>query len=162
MIKYINLLKNIDNFHKIDGVVMIKTTYNNNNNFNFYIETSKGWLFDVEKRESAVKCYAENEEKGKYFVINVNSVDSLLNTIDNYLNPPKEIKLKKVDKMDTLLKKLRTETTSYLENLKIYSDDRDEKIMVTLGIIIDCLVDYVGNEEEIREIIDERIGQAFK
>lgn len=160
MIKYMDLLKNMENFHKIDGVVMIKTE-RYNNNFNFYIETSKGWLFNVEKRENDVKCYAENKEKGKHFVINVNSVDSLLSTIDNYLNPPKEIKLKKTDKMDTLLKRLRTETTGYLEDLK-NSDDRDEKIMETLGIIIDCLVDYVGNEEEIREIIDERIGQAFK
>ena len=161
MIKYMDLLKNIDNFHKIDGVIMIKTEYNNNN-FNFYIETSKGWLFNVEKREYDVKCRAENKEKGNHFVINnVNSVDILLNTVDNYLNTPKEIRLKKTDKMDTLLKRLRTETTGYLEDLK-NSDDRDEKIMETLGIIIDCLVDYVGNEEEIREIIDERIGQAFK
>lgn len=160
MIKYMDLLKNMENFHKINGVVMIKTEYNNNN-FNFYVETSKGWLFNVEKRENGVKCYAENKEKGKHFVINVNSVDSLLSTIDNYLNPPKEIKLKKTDKMDTLLKRLKTETTGYLEDLK-NSDDRDEKIMETLGIIIDCLVDYVGNEEEIREIIDERICQAFK
>lgn len=160
MIKYMDLLKNIDNFHKIDGVVVLKSEYDNNE-FNFYIETSKGWLFNVEKKESDVKCYAENKEKGNYFVINVNSVDSLLSTIDNYLNPPKEIKLKKTDKMDTLLKRLRTETTGYLEDLK-NSDDRDEKIMETLGIIIDCLVDYVGNEEEIREIIDERIGQAFE
>lgn len=160
MIKYMDLLKNIDNFHKIDGVVVLKSEYDNNE-FNFYIETSKGWLFNVEKRESDVKCYAENKEKGNYFIINVNSVDSLLSTIDNYLNPPKEIKLKKTDKMDTLLKRLRTETTGYLEDLK-NSDDRDEKIMETLGIIIDCLVDYVGNEEEIREIIDERIGQAFE
>lgn len=160
MIKYIDLLKNMENFHEIDGVVMVKTE-RYNNNFNFYIETSKGWLFNVEKRENGVKCYAENKEKGKHFVINVNSVDSLLSTIDNYLNPPKEIKLKKTDKMDTLLKRLKTETTGYLEDLK-NSDDRDEKIMETLGIIIDCLVDYVGNEEEIREIIDERICQAFK
>lgn len=160
MIKYMDLLKNMDNFHEIDGVVMIKTEYNNNN-FNFYVITSKNWLFNVEKRENDVKCYAENKEKDKHFVINVNSVDSLLKTIDNYLNPPKEIKLKKTDKMDTLLKRLKTETTGYLEDLK-NSDDRDEKIMETLGIIIDCLVDYVGNEEEIREIIDERIGQAFE
>ena len=160
MIKYMDLLKNKENFHEIDGVVMVKTE-RYNNNFNFYIETSKGWLFNVEKRENGVKCYAENKEKGNHFVINVNSVDSLLSTIDNYLNPPKEIKLKKTDKMDTLLKRLRTETTGYLEDLK-NSDDRDEKIMETLGIIIDCLVDYVGNEEEVREIIDERIGQAFK
>lgn len=160
MIKYMDLLKNIDNFYKIDGVVMLKSEYDNNN-FNFYVETSKGWLFNVEKRENDVKCYTENKEKGNHFVINVNSVDSLLSTIDNYLNPPKEIKLKKTDKMDTLLKRLRTETTGYLEDLK-NSDDRDEKIMETLGIIIDCLVDYVGNEEEIREIIDERIGQAFE
>lgn len=160
MIKYIDLLKNIDNFQKIDGVVMVKTV-GYNNNFNFYIETSKGWLFNVEKRDNGVKCYAENKEKGKHFAISANSVDSLLNTIDNYLNPPKEIKLKKTDKMDTLLKRLKTETTGYLEDLK-NSDDRDEKIMETLGIIIDCLVDYVGNEEEIREIIDERISQAFK
>lgn len=161
MIKYIDLLKNIDNFHKIDGVVMIQTEYNNNNNFNFYIETSKGWLFNIEKRANDVKCYAENKEKGNHVVININSVDSLLSTINNYLNPPKEIKLKKTDRMDILLKRLRTETTGYLEDLK-NSDDRDEKIMETLEIIIDCLVDYVGNEEEIREIIDERIGQAFK
>ncbi len=160
MIKYIDLLKNMENFHEINGVVMVKTE-RYNNNFNFYIETSKGWLFNIEKRENDVKCYAENKEKGNHFVINVNSVDSLLNTIDNYLNPPKEIKLKKTDKMDTLLKRLRTETTGYLEDLK-NSDDRDEKIMETLGIIIDCLVDYVGNEQEIREIIDERIGQAFE
>lgn len=164
MIKYMDLLKNMENFYKIDGIVMIKTE-RYNNNFNFYIETSKGWLFNVEKRESNVKCYAENEEKGNHFVINVNSVDSLLSTIDNYLNPPREIKLKKTDKMDILLKRLRTETTGYLEDLK-NSDDRDEKIMEkimeTLGIIIDCLVDYVGNEEEIREIIDERICQAFE
>lgn len=117
MIKYMDLLKNMENFHKIDGVVMIKTEYNNNN-FNFYVETSKGWLFNVEKRENNVKCYAENKEKGKHFVINVNSVDSLLSTIDNYLNPPKEIKLKKTDKMDTLLKRLKTETTGYLEDFK--------------------------------------------
>lgn len=156
MIKYMDLLKNMENFHKIDGVVKIKTE-RYNNNFNFYVKTSKGWLFNVEKRENNVKCYAEDKEKGKHFVINVNSVDNLLSTIDNYLNPPKEIKLKKTDKMDTLLKRLRTETTGYLEELK-NSDDRDEKIMKTLGIIIDCLVDYVGNEEEIREIIDERIG----
>lgn len=145
MIKYMDLLKNMENFHKIDGVVRLKSEYDNNN-FNFYIETSKDWLFNVEKRENDVKCYAENKEEGKHFAINnVNSVDNLLSTVDNYLNPPKEIKLKKTDKMDTLLKRLR-----------------DEKIMETLGIIIDCLVDYVGNEEEIREIIDERIGQAFK
>lgn len=161
MFKYIDLVKNIDNFHKIDGVVMLQTEYNNNNNFNFYIETSKGWLFNVEKRKNDVKCYAENKEKGKHFALNVDSVEYLLNTINDYLNPPIEIKLKKTDKMDTLLKRLRTETTGYLEDLK-NSDDRDEKIMETLGIIIDCLVDYVGNEEEIREIIDERIGQAFK
>lgn len=160
MIKYIDLLKNMENFHEIDGVVMVKTE-RYNNNFNFYIETSKGWLFNVEKRENGVKCYAENKEKGKHFAINVNSVDSLLNTINNYLNPPRENKVKKTDKMDLLLKRLRTETTGYLEDLK-NSDDRDEKIMETLGIIIDCLVDYVGNEEEIREIIDERIGQAFE
>lgn len=160
MIKYMDLLKNMENFHKIDGVVMLKSEYDNNN-FNFYVETSKGWLFNVEKRANNVKCYAENKEKGNYFVINVNSVDSLLSTIDNYLNPPKEIKSEKTDRMDTLLKRLRTETTGYLEELK-NSDDRDEKIMETLGIIIDCLVDYVGNEEEIREIIDERIEQAFE
>ena len=160
MIKYIDLLKNMENFHEIDGVVMVKTE-RYNNNFNFYIETSKGWLFNVEKRENGVKCYAENKEKGKHFAINVNSVDSLLSTINSYLNPPKENKVQKTDKMDLLLKRLRTETTGYLEDLK-NSDDRDEKIMETLGIIIDCLVDYVGNEEEIREIIDERIGQAFE
>lgn len=160
MIKYIDLLKNMEKFHGIDGVVMVKTE-RYNNNFNFYIETSKGWLFDVEKRENGVKCYAKNKEKGNYFGLSVNSVDSLLSTIDNYLNPPKEIKLKKTDEMDTLLKRLKTETTGYLEDLK-NSDDRNEKIMETLGIIIDCLVDYVGNEEEIREIIDERICQAFK
>lgn len=160
MIKYMDLLKNMENFHKIDGIVMIKTE-RYNNNFNFYIETSKGWLFNVEKRGNDVKCYAENKEKGNHFVINVNSVDSLLNTIDNYLNPPKKNNVQESDKMDTLLKRLRTETTGYLEDLK-NSDDRDEKIMETLGIIIDCLVDYVGNEEEIREIIDERIGQAFE
>lgn len=161
MIKYIDLLKNMENFHKIDGVVMIEASYNNNNNFNFYIETSKGWLFNVEKRENDVKCYAENKEKCNHFAISANSVDSLLSTIDNYLNPPKENKVQKSEEMDLLLKRLRTETTGYLEDLK-NSDDRDEKIMETLGIIIDCLVDYVGNEEEIREIIDERIGQAFK
>lgn len=160
MIKYMDLLKNMENFHKIDGVTMLKSEYDNNN-FNFYIVTSKDWLFNVEKRENDVKCYAENKETGNHFVINVNSVDSLLGTINNYLNPPKEIKLKKTDRMDILLKRLRTETTGYLEDLK-NSDDRNEKIMETLGIIIDCLVDYVGNEEEIREIIDERIGQAFK
>ena len=160
MIKYMDLLKNMENFHKIDGVTMLKSEYDNNN-FNFYVITSKDWLFNVEKRKNDVKCYAENKEKGRRFAISVNSVDSLLSTIDNYLNPPKEIKLKKTDKMDTLLKRLRTETTGYLEDLK-NSDDRDEKIMKTLGIIIDCLVDYVGNEEEIREIIDERIGQAFE
>lgn len=160
MIKYMDLLKNMENFHKIDGVVMIETE-SYDNNFNFYIDTSKGWIFDIEKRENDVKCYAKNKEKGNYLAFSANSVDSLLSTIDNYLNPPKEIKLKKTDKMDTLLKRLRTETTGYLEDLK-NSDDRDEKIMETLGIIIDCLVDYVGNEEEIREIIDERIGQAFK
>ena len=87
--------------------------------------------------------------------------DYLLNTINDYLNPPKENKIEKADKMDLLLKRLRTETTGYLEDLK-NTDDRDEKIMETLGIIIDCLVDYVGNEEEIREIVDERIGQAFE
>lgn len=160
MIKYMDLLKNMENFYKIDGVVMLKSKYDNNN-FNFYVKTSKDWLFNVEKRENDVKCYAENNEKGNHFAINVNSVDNLLSTIDNYLNPPKEIKLKKTDRMDILLKRLRTETTGYLEELK-NSDDRDEKIMETLGIIIDCLVDYVGNEEEIREIIDERIGQAFE
>lgn len=160
MIKYMDLLKNMENFHKIDGVTMLKSEYDNNN-FNFYIVTSKDWLFNIEKRENDVKCYAENKEKGNHFVINVNSVDSLLSTIDNYLNPPKEIKLKKTNKMDTLLKRLRTETTGYLEDLK-NSDDKNEKIMETLGIIIDCLVDYVGNEEEIREIIDERIGQVFE
>lgn len=160
MIKYMDLLKNMENFHKIDGVTMLKLEYDNNN-FNFYIVTSKDWLFNVEKRENDVKCYAENKEEGRRFAISVNSVDSLLSTIDNYLNPQKKIKLKKTDKMDILLKRLRTETTGYLEDLK-NSDDRDEKIMETLGIIIDCLVDYVGNEEEIREIIDERIGQAFK
>lgn len=160
MIKYIDLLKNMENFHEIDGVVMVKTE-RYNNNFNFYIETSKGWLFNVEKRENGVKCYAENKEKGRHFALNVNSVDYLLNTINDYLNPPKENKAQKNDEMDTLLKRLKTETTGYLEDLK-NSDDRDEKIMETLGIIIDCLVDYVGNEEEIREIIDERICQAFK
>lgn len=160
MIKYMDLLKNMENFHKIDGVVRLKSEYDNNN-FNFYIETSKGWLFNVEKRENDVKCYAKNKEKGRHFALNVDSVDYLLSTINDYLNPSKKIKLKKTDKMDTLLKRLRTETTGYLEDLK-NSDDRDEKIMETLGIIIDCLVDYVGNEEEIREIIDERIGQAFK
>lgn len=160
MIKYMDLLKNMENFHKIDGVTMLKSEYDNNN-FNFYIVTSKDWLFNVEKRENDVKCYAENKEAGRRFAISVNSVDSLLSTINNYLNPPKKIKLKKTDRMGTLLKRLRTETTGYLEELK-NSDDRDEKIMETLGIIIDCLVDYVGNEEEIREIIDERIGQAFK
>lgn len=161
MIKYMDLLKNMDNFYKIDGVVMIKTTYNNDNNFNFYIETSKGWLFNVEKRESGVKCYAENEEKGKYFAINVNSVDSLLNAVDNYLNPPKEIKLKKADKMDTLLKRLRTDTTEHLEKMK-KTDDYDERVLETMGIIIDCLVDYVGNTEKIREVIGERLYEAFK
>lgn len=160
MIKYMDLLKNMDNFHKIDGVVMIKTEYNNNN-FNFYIETSKGWLFNVEKREYDVKCYAENKEKGNHFVINVNSVDSLLNTIDNYLNPPKEIKLKKTDKMDTLLKRLRTDTTEHLEKMK-KTDDYDERVLETMGIIIDCLVDYVGNTEEIREIIGKRLDEAFE
>ena len=160
MIKYMALLKNMENFHKIDGVIKLKSEYDYNN-FNFYVITSKDWLFNVEKKENDVKCYAENKEEGRRFAISVNSVDSLLSTIDNYLNPPKKIKLKKTDKMDILLKRLRTETTGYLEDLK-NSDDRDEKIMETLGIIIDCLVDYVGNEEEIREIIDERIGQAFK
>lgn len=160
MIKYIDLLKNMENFHKIDGVVMVKTE-RDNNHFNFYIETSKGWLFNVEKRDGKVKCYAENKEKGKHFALNVDSVDYLLNTINDYLNPPKENKVEKADKMDLLLKRLRIATTGYLEDLK-NTDDRDEKIMETLGIIIDCLVDYVGNEEEIREIIDERIGQAFE
>lgn len=161
MIKYIDLIKNIENFHEIDGVVMVRARRYNNNNFNFYIETSKGWLFNIEKRENCVKCYAENKEKGEHFALNVDSVYYLLNTINDYLNPPKENKTEKADKMDLLLKRLRTETTGYLEDLK-NTDDRDEKIMETLGIIIDCLVDYIGNEEEIREIIDERIGQAFE
>lgn len=160
MIKYMDLLKNIDNFHKIDGVVMVQTEYNNNN-FNFYIETSKGWLFNVEKRENDVKCYAENKEKGNHFALNVNSVDYLLNTINDYLNPPKENKIEKNDKMTLLLKRLRTEHTGHLEDLK-NTDDYDEKIMETLGIIIDCLVDYVGNEEEIRAVINERIDEAFE
>lgn len=157
MIKYMDLLKNMDNFYKIDGVVGLKTEYNNNNNFNFYVETSKGWLFNVEKRENDVKCYAENKEKGKHFAINnVNSVDTLLNTIDNYLNPPKEI-----DKMDLLLKRLRTDTTEYLETMK-KTDAYSERVLETMGIIIDCLVDYVGNTEEIREIIGERLDEAFE
>ena len=160
MIKYMDLLKNIDNFHEIDGVVMIKTEYNNNN-FNFYVETSKGWLFNVEKRENNVKCYAENKEKGNHFVINVNSVDSLLSTIDNYLNPPKKNNVQKSDEMDLLLERLRTDTTEYLEKMK-KTDDYDERVLETMGIIIDCLVDYVGNTEEIREIIGKRLDEAFE
>lgn len=160
MIKHMDLLKNMENFYKIDGVVMVKTE-RYNNNFNFYIKTSKGWLFNIEKRENDVKCYAENKEKGNHFAINVNSVDSLLSTIDNYLNPPKEIKLKKTDKMDTLLKRLRTDTTEYLKKMK-KTDDYDERVLETMGIIIDCLVDYVGNTEEIREIIGKRLDEAFE
>lgn len=160
MIKYIDLLKNMENFHEIDGVVMVKTE-RFNNDFNFYIETSKGWLFNVEKRDDRVKCYAENKEKGKHFAINVNSVDSLLNTINNYLNPPKENKVEKTDKMDLLLKRLRTESSGYLEDLK-NTDYYDERFKETLGIIIDCLIEYIGHEEEIREIINDRIDEAFE
>lgn len=160
MIKYIDLLKNMENFHEIDGVVMVKTE-RYNNNFNFYIETSKGWLFNVEKRENGVKCYAENKEKGKHFAINVNSVDGLLNTINDYLNPPKENKAQKNDEMDLLLKRLRNDTTEHLEKMK-KTDDYDERVLETMGIIIDCLVDYVGNTEEIREIIGERLDEAFE
>lgn len=160
MIKYIDLLKNMENFHEIDGVVMVKTE-RYNDNFNFYIETSKGWLFEVEKRENGVKCYAKNKEKGNYFALSVNSVDSLLNTINNYLNPPKENKAQKNDEMDLLLKRLRNDTTEYLEKMK-KTDDYDERVLETMGIIIDCLVDYVGNEEEIREIIGKRLDEAFE
>lgn len=161
MIKYMDLLKNMENFHKIDGFVMIKTEYNNDDNFNFYIVTSKGWLFNVEKRENDVKCYVKSKGINKHFAINVNSVDSLLSTIDNYLNPPMKIKLKKTDKMDTLLKRLRTETTEHLEKMK-KTDDYNERVLETMGIIIDCLVDYVGNTEEIREIIGKRFDEAFE
>lgn len=160
MIKYIDLLKNMENFHEIDGVVMVKTE-RYNNNFNFYIETSKGWLFNVEKRENGVKCYAENKEKGRHFALNVNSVDYLLNTINDYLNPPKENKAQKNDEMDLLLKRLRNDTTEYLEKMK-KTDDYDERVLETMGIIIDCLVDYVGNTEEIREIIGKRLDEAFE
>lgn len=160
MIKYIDLLKNMENFHEIDGVVMVKTE-RYNNNFNFYIETSKGWLFNVEKRENGVKCYAENKEKGRHFALNVNSVDYLLNTINDYLNPPKGNKAQKNDEMDLLLKRLRNDTTEYLEKMK-KTDDYDERVLETMGIIIDCLVDYVGNTEEIREIIGKRLDEAFE
>jgi hypothetical protein len=160
MIKYIDLLKNMENFQEIDGVVMVKTE-RYNNNFNFYIETSKGWLFDVEKRENDVKCYAKNKEKGNYFAISVNSVDSLLNTINDYLNPPKENNAQKNDEMDLLLKRLRNDTTEHLEKMK-KTDDYDERVLETMGIIIDCLVDYVGNTEEIREIIGKRLDEAFE
>lgn len=159
MIKYIDLLKNMENFHKIDGVVMVKTE-RYNNNFNFYIETSKGWLFNIEKRDDGVKCYAENKEKSRHFAININDVDSLLSTINYYLNPPKK-KLKKTDKMDLLLKRLRNDTTEYLEKMK-KTNDYEERVLETMGIIIDCLVDYVGNTEEIREIIGERLDEAFE
>lgn len=137
MIKYMDLLKNMENFHKIDGVVMIKTEYNNDDNFNFYIVIPKGWLFNVEKRENDVKCYVKSKGINKHFAINVNSVDSLLSTIGNYLNPPMKIKLKK-------------------------TDDYNERVLETMGIIIDCLVDYVGNTEEIREIIGKRFDEAFE
>lgn len=160
MIKYIDLLKNMENFHEIDGVVMVKTE-RYNNNFNFYIETSKGWLFNVEKRENGVKCYAENKEKGRHFALDVNSVDYLLNTINDYLNPPKGNKAQKNDEMDLLLKRLRNDTTEYLEKMK-KTDDYDERVLETMGIIIDCLVDYVGNTEEIREIIGKRLDEAFE
>lgn len=160
MIKYIDLLKNMENFHEIDGVVMVKTE-RYNNNFNFYIETSKGWLFNVEKRENGVKCYAENKEKGRHFALDVNSVDYLLNTINDYLNPPKGNKAQKNDEMDLLLKRLRNNTTEYLEKIK-KTDDYDERVLETMGIIIDCLVDYVGNTEEIREIIGKRLDEAFE
>jgi hypothetical protein len=160
MIKYIDLLKNMEKFHEIDGVVMTKTE-RYNNNFNFYIETSKGWLFNVEKRENGVKCYAENKEKGRHLAINVDSVDYLLNTIKDYLNPPKENKAQKNDEMDLLLKRLRNDTTEHLEKMK-KTDDYDERVLETMGIIIDCLVDYVGNTEEIREIIGKRLDEAFE
>lgn len=160
MIKYIDLLKNMENFHEIDEVVMVKTE-RYNNNFNFYIETSKGWLFNVEKRENGVKCYAENKEKGRHFALDVNSVDYLLNTINDYLNPPKGNKAQKNDEMDLLLKRLRNDTTEYLEKMK-KTDDYDERVLETMGIIIDCLVDYVGNTEEIREIIGKRLDEAFE
>lgn len=160
MIKQIDLLKNMENFYKIDGVVVIETE-GYNDDFNFYIGTSKGWLFNVEKRKNDVKCYAENKEKGIHLAINVDSVDYLLSTINDYLNPPKENRAQKNDEMDLLLKRLRNNTTEHLEKMK-KTDDYDERILETMGIIIDCLVDYVGNEEEIREIIDERIGQAFE
>lgn len=160
MIKYIDLLKNMENFNEIDGVVMIKTE-SYNNNFNFYIETSKGWLFNVEKRENGVKCYAENKEEGKHFALDVDSVDYLLSTINDYLNPPKENKVEKTDKMDLLLKRLRYDTTGHLEEMK-KTDDYEERVLETMGIIIDCLVDYVGNNGEIREIIGERLDEAFE
>jgi hypothetical protein len=160
MIKYIDLLKNMEKFHEIDGVVMTKTE-RYNNNFNFYIETSKGWLFNIEKRENGVKCYAENKEKGRHFALNVDSVDYLLNTINDYLNPPKENKTQKNDEMDLLLKRLRNDTTEHLEKMK-KTDDYDERVLETMGIIIDCLVDYVGNTEEIREIIGKRLDEAFE
>jgi hypothetical protein len=160
MIKYIDLLKNMEKFHEIDGVVMTKTE-RYNNNFNFYIETSKGWLFKIEKRENGVKCYAENKEKGRHFALNVDSGDYLLNTINDYLNPPKENKTQKNDEMDLLLKRLRNDTTEHLEKMK-KTDDYDERVLETMGIIIDCLVDYVGNTEEIREIIGKRLDEAFE
>jgi hypothetical protein len=150
----------MEKFHEIDGVVMTKTE-RYNNNFNFYIETSKGWLFNIEKRENGVKCYAENKEKGRHFALNVDSVDYLLNTINDYLNPPKENKTQKNDEMDLLLKRLRNDTTEHLEKMK-KTDDYDERVLETMGIIIDCLVDYVGNTEEIREIIGKRLDEAFE
>jgi hypothetical protein len=42
------------------------------------------------------------------------------------------------------------------------TDDYDERVLETMGIIIDCLVDYVGNTEEIREIIGKRLDEAFE
>lgn len=160
MINYTDLLKNMENFYKIDGITTI-CTEKKSNNFNFYIETSKAWLFNIENRSNDTKCYAENEDSGKHFIITVNNVDNLLNTINNYLNPPKENKIEKTDKMDLLLKRLRTESTGYLKYLK-KTDDYDASVLEILGIIIDCLVDYVGNTEEIREIIGERIAEAFE
>jgi hypothetical protein len=87
--------------------------------------------------------------------------EALLNTIKDYLNPPKENKAQKNDEMDLLLKRLRNDTTEHLEKMK-KTDDYDERVLETMGIIIDCLVDYVGNTEEIREIIGKRLDEAFE
>jgi hypothetical protein len=84
-----------------------------------------------------------------------------LNTINDYLNPPKKNKAQKNDEMDLLLKRLRNDTTRHLEKMK-KTDDYEERVLETMGIIIDCLVDYVGNTEEIREIIGKRLDEAFE